>query len=580
MVRGLLPSEAWKFSSPSEHILKNNAYLSGCVLPINFLAMCLKEKLSTLLLAILTIAALASCKQNKEVLVTSITLSPDKVELVEGSTQSITATIAPEDATDKELTWTSSDQAVASVDADGLVTALKVGSATISASADGKTGNCTVTVVAKTISVTSIKLSDETISLNAGESKALTVTIEPDNATNKNVTWKSDDEAIATVDGEGNVTAVTGGSAKITATTEDGGLTASCTVTVIEKELLLYAVGQEAVPNMYYYYATVWNNGKRTVLSDGSYDAFCNGIYADGETIYVVGCEATGDLVDDGYYEPYHQNVGVIWKFKAGEEDKAEKAVISDGKYATSPIAVTVANGKVYVAGFDTPVYDRRVILWTDGTPQYLTDGSSDALAYCIFSDGNDVYVGGYIQPADNKQGGIATIWKNGVAQSLTSGNTIAKVNAIYVEDGKIYAAGAEKESGGKWKGVLWIDGVAQDFTDYVGTEVTGLYVKNGEYIIEGNMTETGSAQNICPYIWTSKGAQKIADLELCQGVGLAVDGNDIYVAGNEVAGYDSEYNLINHAHIWKNGIEQDLEVKYKNDFSLWGITCVYADKK
>lgn len=274
-------------------------------------------------------------------------------------------------------------------------------------------------------------------------------------------------------------------------------------VPVTPKDTVIYAVGQEAVPGKGYYYATIWKDGKRILLSDGSYDAFCNGAYADGETIYIAGCEATGDLVDDGYYEPYHQNVGVIWKFKAGEEDKAEKTVISDGKYSTSPIAVTVADGKVYAAGFDTPDYDRRAILWTDGQPQYLTDGKTDALAYCIYSDGKDVYVGGYVQPASNKQGGIATIWKNGVAQSLTSGNTVAKVNAICVDGGKVYAAGSEKESGGRWKGVLWIDGVAQDFTDYVGTEVTGLYVKDGEYVIEGNMTETNSAKDICPYIWT-----------------------------------------------------------------------------
>lgn len=184
------------------------------------------------------------------------------------------------------------------------------------------------------------------------------------------------------------------------------------------------------------------------------------------------------------------------------------------------------------------------------------------------------------MQPASNKQGGIATIWKNGVAQSLTSGNTVAKVNAICIDGGKVYAAGSEKESGGRWKGVLWIDGVAQDFTDYVGTEVTGLYVKDGEYVIEGNMTETNSAEDICPYIWTSAGAQKVAETTLCQGVGLAVAGNDIYVAGNESAGYDSEYNPINIAHLWKNGVEQELEVEYKNDFSLWGVICAYVEQK
>ena len=69
---------------------------------------------------------------------------------------------------------------------------------------------------------------------------------------------------------------------------------------------------------------------------------------------------------------------------------------------------------------------------------------------------------------------------------------------------------------------------------------------KDGEYVIEGNMTETNSAKDICPYIWTSAGAQKVAETTLCQGVGLAVAGNDIYVAGNENAGYDSEYNPIN----------------------------------
>lgn len=76
-------------------------------------------------------------------------------------------------------------------------------------------------------------------------------------------------------------------------------------VPVTPKDTVVYAVGQEAVPGKGYYYATIWKDGKRILLSDGSYDAFCNGAYADGETIYIAGCEATGDLVDDGYYEPY-----------------------------------------------------------------------------------------------------------------------------------------------------------------------------------------------------------------------------------------------------------------------------------
>ena len=68
---------------------------------------------------------------------------------------------------------------------------------------------------------------------------------------------------------------------------------------------ILYAVGQELVPGQGHYYATLWKDGKRQLLTDGSADSFCNGVYVDGNKVYVVGCEAIGDLFDDGYYEPY-----------------------------------------------------------------------------------------------------------------------------------------------------------------------------------------------------------------------------------------------------------------------------------
>lgn len=235
-------------------------------------------------------------------------------------------------------------------------------------------------------------------------------------------------------------------------------------------------------------------------------------------------------------------------------------------------------DGKVYAAGFDTPKYDRRVIMWSDGHQEYLTDGSSDALAYCICADGKDIYVGGYIQPADNKSGGIATIWKNGVAQSLTDGSTVAKVNAICVDNGKVYAAGAEKVSGGRWKGVLWIDGKAQYFTEEAGTEVCGLYVKDGKYVISGNMTGTGSASDISVYVWTNDGATKISSGDVCQGTGLSVAGKDVYVCGNQFIGYTEDYTEIYNGYLWKNGELQTLEVEVQ-DYSLWGVTFASVPK-
>ena len=204
--------------------------------------------------------------------------------------------------------------------------------------------------------------------------------------------------------------------------------------------------------------------------------------------------------------------------------------------------------------------------LWKDGKRQLLTDGSTDALAYCVAAEGNDVYVGGYVQPADNKSGGIACIWKNGVAQNLTDGSTLAKVNAICIDGGVLYAAGAEKVSGGRWKGVLWKDGQPTYFTEEVGTEVTGLYVKEGKYIIEGNMT--ADSGDIVTCIWTEEGVQVISEgMALCQGTGLAVAGSDIYVAGNA---YDMDYGTyeeIYRSPVWKNGTEMALEVVTSETF-------------
>lgn len=341
---------------------------------------------------------------------------------------------------------------------------------------------------------------------------------------------------------------------------------------------ILYAAGQELVPGKDYFYATIWRDGKRFPLSDGSADAFCNAVCTAGSDVYVVGCEAIGDLVDDGYYEPYHQNVAVLWHFKTGDEANAVRTSLSSGEYATSPIAVAASNGNVYAAGFESPAVDRRAVWWKNGQMEYLSDGSTDARAYCILADGDDVYVGGYLQPADNKRGGIARIWKNGTPQDLTDGATLAKVNALCMDNGVLYAAGAEKTTDGRWKGVLWRDGQPTYFTDEVGTEVTGLHVVNGDYIIEGNMTDPSG--DILACIWTNDGVQVVSEgLSLCQGVGLAVAGRDLYVAGNEAAGFDyTTFEEINRAYVWKNGEAQSLETISPNNFSLWGIACAFVE--
>ena len=174
----------------------------------------------------------------KTVDVSSVTLSKSELTLTEGESETITATVKPDDATDKTVSWSSSDPAVATVDG-GKITAVKEGTATITAKAGDKTATCKVTVEKKVIAVESVELDKTELELTEGGSATLVATVKPDNATDKTVTWSSSDPEIATVDG-GVVTAVKGGTATITASA--GDKTATCAVTVKADEHPLAAL--------------------------------------------------------------------------------------------------------------------------------------------------------------------------------------------------------------------------------------------------------------------------------------------------------------------------------------------------
>ena len=167
--------------------------------------------------------------------VTGVSLDKTTLNLNPGKEGTLTATITPDNATNQNVTWKSSDTKVATVD-NGLVTAVAEGTATITVTtADGgKTATCEVTVTqpAKT-PVTSVTLDKTSLTLDVGGSDTLTATVKPDNATTKTVTWSTSNENVATVDQNGNVKAVGAGTATVTAAASDGsGKTATCEVTV------------------------------------------------------------------------------------------------------------------------------------------------------------------------------------------------------------------------------------------------------------------------------------------------------------------------------------------------------------
>ena len=162
----------------------------------------------------LLVIGLQSCqKEPNEILATSVTINQTSINIPVGQSSRLFATVLPENTTNKTITWSSSDRAVAIVH-DGIVTTLKVGHAIVSATCGTKSGSCVVNVMP--INIEEITLDRTSASLKAGETVTLTATVKPDDATDKTVTWTTSDASVATVS-DGVVTAKKVGSATITA---------------------------------------------------------------------------------------------------------------------------------------------------------------------------------------------------------------------------------------------------------------------------------------------------------------------------------------------------------------------------
>ena len=171
------------------------------------------------------------------------------VTLEIGETVTLKATITPDNATNKNMTWHSENEDIASV-SNGIVTAVGHGETTITVTTeDGeKTAECTILVIEpepEEIHVENVELNLQDISLEIGEKATLVAVITPNDATNKNVIWTSEDENVASVD-NGIVTAIRPGETMITVTTEDGEKTAECKITVMEeKEELISTISYD-----------------------------------------------------------------------------------------------------------------------------------------------------------------------------------------------------------------------------------------------------------------------------------------------------------------------------------------------
>jgi len=179
--------------------------------------------------------AFPSCKKDKKV--TGIKISEPTKTIVVGGEFNLTATVQPANATDKSVVWKSDDTAIATV-TDGKVKGIAIGETNITVTTvdGGRKATCkvTVTAIGEGKKVTGVKLSEKTKSIVVGGEFVLTATVQPADATDKNVIWKSDNTSIATVT-DGKVKGIAVGETNITVTTVDGGKKAICKVMILSK---------------------------------------------------------------------------------------------------------------------------------------------------------------------------------------------------------------------------------------------------------------------------------------------------------------------------------------------------------
>jgi O-glycosyl hydrolase len=170
------------------------------------------------------------------VAVTGVSINPTSVTVAANNTSQLTAIVVPANATNKNVSWSSSNTSVATVNSNGLVSGITAGTATITVTTQDGNKTATSAITVNVIAVTGVSVTPISASIFVSQTQQLTASVLPSNASNIGVTWSSSNTTVATVNSTGLVTGVAQGSATITATTVNGGKTATSTFTIKGQE--------------------------------------------------------------------------------------------------------------------------------------------------------------------------------------------------------------------------------------------------------------------------------------------------------------------------------------------------------
>jgi len=378
---------------------------------------------------------------------------PDAMSVEVYTSEKLKATVYPKMTDNKNVTWSSADSSIASVDSDGVVTGNIVNQSTIitvTTEEGGFTAQCKVTVVPKPIPITKLTL-PETLSIGTGQQRILSYSYTPSDATkatNSYMTWKSSNTAVAAVDGDGTVTGVANGTATITITSVHWGKNASCEVTVGDPTYsVIYkkndGSGEFKADSTVYKTAANFTVYSVTTFARQNYNFSGWNTEADGTgTPYTAGASytmGTSDIVlyaqwteitsDPTYTITYNKNDG-------SGEMKIDPIVYKTGaEFAVYP-ANTFTRQNYNFSGWNTKTGGTGTS-YTSG--ELYTMGNSDIVLYAQWTEitPDPTYTVTYIAnaPSGTSSTGVVpldnTIYKNGDEATLKDNTGTTGTNGL-----------------------------------------------------------------------------------------------------------------------------------------------------
>ena len=320
---------------------------------------------------------------NAKIPVSGITVTPATADLKVGARKKLTVTVSPANATDKRVRWSCGQSEIVLLDTlTGEIQAIAAGNATVTATAvdgSGVSGSCQVSVTE--IPVTGISIDPTSYTMNAKSSARFGATISPSNATNKKIIWSSNNKAVATVNQNGCVTAVSPGNATIWVTAQGNkAKTASAALTVNAADTREEVVIQKNNEGGYKFFKATFKNGliwesveaERTVITDLAHkphlrraNANVGREYSDQQLAFLYRLDPLGV---EYYVNTYTRNKNLSTAQVLYYRDRIYKAIFGDSEDRQGRFRFTLDNnGNVLYGNYSgdrTKYYTNAEILF------------------------------------------------------------------------------------------------------------------------------------------------------------------------------------------------------------------------